>query len=229
MLFKKLAFAFLVCGCLPHVFAQSPRYDTIRYAKEHYVERLNTFSSEFVRKGEVIFLGNSLTEYADWISLLNDSNVINRGIAGDNSFGVIDRLNDVISLAPSKLFVEIGINDISQNIPLALIEKNIIKIITSVHSKAPKTSIWVMSILPTNDNVKKSYPDTFGKNDQANKVNDYLKNHAKENRFVYLDLNARVKDLDKKLDVRYAMPDGIHLNDEGYAIWIKLLKEKKCI
>ena len=42
---------------------QNIRYDTIRYAKEHYDKRINIFKGEALTKGRVIFLGNSLTEF----------------------------------------------------------------------------------------------------------------------------------------------------------------------
>src|SRR5277367_6465230 len=104
---------------------QEIRYDTIRYAKKHYAKRVALFKSEPVKKGRIIFLGNSIMEFGNWQKLLNDSTIINRGIAADNTFGVLDRLDDVIIRQPSKLFIKIGINDISQNIPMAIILKNI--------------------------------------------------------------------------------------------------------
>lgn len=63
-------------------------YDTIQYAKEYHQKRLTLFNSEPIIKGKTIFLGNSITEFGDWQKLLNDQSVINRGIAGDNTFGV---------------------------------------------------------------------------------------------------------------------------------------------
>jgi len=106
--------------------------------------------------GRVVFLGNSITEYGDWKKLLNDTTVINRGIAADNTFGVLERLEDVIALQPKRLFIEIGINDIAQNIPTEIIVRNILSIVERVTMRSPVTKIYVLSILPTNDNVKKN-------------------------------------------------------------------------
>jgi len=63
---------------------------------------------------------------------LNDSTVINRGIGGDITFDVLQRLDDVIKRKPSKLFILIGINDIGKDIPDAVIADNYRKIITRV-------------------------------------------------------------------------------------------------
>jgi len=207
---------------------QNMRYDTIRYARNYYAKRVAIFKSGPVKKGRIIFLGNSITEFGNWQKLLNDSTIINRGIAADNTFGVLDRLDDVITRQPSKLFIKIGINDISQNIPTAIIVKNIFEIVERVNAKSPETKIYVHSILPTNDNVKNEYPDAFNKNDQINFVNQQLKQKANENKFTYIDLNKVLSDKDGKLDGKYAKPDGLHLNEIGYQTWVKLLKTKKC-
>ena len=208
---------------------QNIRYDTIRYAKEHYDKRLTLFKSEPATKGRTIFLGNSLTEYGDWQSLLGDSTVINRGIAGDNTFGVLDRLEDVLTRQPDRLFVEIGINDISQNIPDKIILKNIFTLVAQVQARSPGTRIYVLSILPTNDQVKNEYPEAYNKNAQIELVDRQLRDSAKEKNFRYIDLNTKVSDHNGKLDRQYAAPDGLHLNKAGYAIWVRLLKEKKML
>jgi lysophospholipase L1-like esterase len=204
---------------------QNIRYDSIRYAREHYDNRVNLFKTETVIKGSVVFLGNSLTEFADWRVLLADSTVINRGVAGDNTFGVLDRLEEVILLQPKKLLIEIGINDISQHFPIALILKNIYRIVSRVNSKSPGTRIYVHSILPTNDSVKNSYPELYNTNAQIKLVDRELQQVAEEKQFTYIDLASQVSDGRGKLDQKYAASDGLHLNKAGYAIWVNLLKK----
>src|SRR5258708_14309080 len=89
---------------------QNIRYDTIRYVKPYYQKRVSKFKSEPVKTGRVIFLGNSITEFGNWPNLLNDSTVLNRGIAGDNTFGGLERLGDIVIREPGKLFIKIVIN-----------------------------------------------------------------------------------------------------------------------
>ena len=207
----------------------SIRYDTIRYARDYYQKRLTLFSNQPIQKGSVIILGNSIAEFGDWQKLLSDSTVTNRGIAGDNTFGVLDRLEDVIIRHPAKLFVEIGINDISQDIPAEIIVNNIFTIVGRIKAKLPETKIYVHSILPTNDNVKNEYPAAFNKNGKSIWVNRKLKRNAKERMFTYIDLSKVVSDKNGQLDVKYAEPDGLHLNQAGYAVWVKLLKAKQIL
>jgi lysophospholipase L1-like esterase len=223
---KKILLALLVFLASAVAEAQNARYDTIRYAKEYYQKRLAIFKSEPVLKCQIIFLGNSITEFGNWKKLLSNASVINRGIAADNTFGLLDRLEDVIVMQPKKLFIEIGVNDISQNIPVDIIAKNITAIVARVKAKSPESKIYVLSILPTNDNVKNEYPDVFGKNAQADSVNKQLKQHAQTDGFFYIDLSTVLKDKNGKLSMKYARPDGLHLNKVGYQVWVNLLRQK---
>lgn len=225
---KKYLVALIICLATTIIVnGQKTVYDTIQYAKEHYQKRWTLFKSEPIVKGKIILLGNSITEFGDWQKLLNDSTVINRGVAGDNTFGVLARLDDVINREPGKLFIKIGINDISQNIPVEIIVKNIVTIIKRVKVKSPMTKIYLHSVLPTNDNVKNEYPDAYNKNDKVNLVNKILKKKAKKYSIIYIDINKIFRDRYGKLDIKYADSDGLHLNDFAYKTWIELLKSTK--
>src|SRR5689334_13421403 len=125
MNFQKIAL--IVCIVIPlYSFAQ-PKvtnqrlFDTVGFIPEYYPQRVAAFEKEPVVPGRIIFLGNSITQLGDWKKLLNDTTVINRGIAGDITFGVLKRLDDVIRRHPSKIFLLIGINDIGRDIPDAVI------------------------------------------------------------------------------------------------------------
>ncbi len=224
---KRLLPVIVICLTSVCAVGQNIKYDTIRYAKEYYANRVALFKSEAVRKGRIIFLGNSITEFGDWKKLLNDSTVINRGIAADNTFGVLDRLEDVIIHQPSKLFIKIGINDIQQGIPIDIIANNIFVMIERVRAKSPNTMIYIHSVLPTNGNVKNNYPEAFGKNPQVDLLNQQLKRKSEANKVTYIDLNKELRDKNGALDEKFAKPDGLHLNDEGYQVWVKFLKAKK--
>ena len=96
-----------------------------------------------------------------------------------------------------------------------------------VKAGSPKTKIYVHSILPTNANVQNEYPDAFSKNTQIDVVNKRLKLSAKKNKYTYIDLSNELSDKNGDLDIRYAKPDGLHLNGKGYETWAKLLKMLK--
>ncbi len=207
-----------------HVTVRQPRYDTIRYLRDHYTARLKVFAAEPLTTEGVVFLGNSITEFGDWKKLTGDSSALNRGIAADNSFGVLDRLEEVITRRPRKLFLEIGINDIGQDIPVSVIEKNIYTIVNRIKKGSPNTSVYVMSILPTNNDARKEYPELYGKNGVVQQLDYELHFHAAEKGFGFIDLYRKVVTADGDLDRRYAKPDGLHPNAAGYKVWAELMR-----
>jgi lysophospholipase L1-like esterase len=200
------------------------RYDTVRYFREHYAQRIQLFNKEPLTTGGILFLGNSITEFGDWKTLLRDSSAVNRGIAADNTFGMLDRLDDVVAHRPKKLFIEAGINDIAQQVPPAFIIGNIHSITDYVQAKSPDTKIYVFSILPTNDDVKKEYPALYGRNDIVWRVDSLITQHAATDGYTYVDLAARLRDEKGNLAAKFARPDGLHLNEAGYAECVALLQ-----
>lgn len=209
------------------VSGQTVIYDTIRYAKEHHEERLNVFKNESSVKGGIVFLGDSITEFGNWQELLNDLTVVNRGIAGDNTFGMLSRLDEIVKREPKKLFIKIGINDISQNIPIQIIVRNMGKILERIKLSSPNTKIYLQSVLPTNENAKNSFPDAFNKNNIVNSLNKEFKTLASRFKTVYVDINKIFSDKEGKLDKKIADSDGLHLNNIGYKTWVDYLKKRK--
>jgi lysophospholipase L1-like esterase len=202
------------------------RFDTPRYIPDYYRKRLATFAGENPRRGGIVLLGNSITEFGDWKRLFGDSGVVNRGIAGDNTFGMLDRLSGVIGLQPATLFIEAGINDIGLGVPVGMIAGNIGSIVQYVRVKSPGTRVFVVSVLPTNGRAKESYPDVAGKNDVAQKLDGLLREGAVGYGYAYIDLASLVTDEKGNLDERFAKSDGLHLNDAGYEVFVTLLREK---
>src|SRR6478736_3218592 len=198
--------------------AQKNAYDTIPYVADYYAKRLALFKSETVVESKIIFLGNSITQFGNWRKLLKDSSVINRGIAGDITFGVLNRLDEVIARKPAKLFIKIGINDISKNIPDEVIVRNILLMVKKVKSNSPNTQVFVQSVLPTNNAAKDEYPDAVKKNDHVVNVNNQLMTLTKRNGYVYIDLYNLFKDKEGNLNPNYSV-DGVHINDQAYQLW----------
>ena len=232
MIFRKTAAGWKI-GILHITELKSPevdmpsryrKYDNVRFAPEHYRERMALFRSEALQQGGTVLLGNSITEFGDWRRLLNDTTVINRGIAGDNTFGMLDRLQEVIARHPSKLFIEAGINDVAQDVPVGMIVGNISSIVQWVKAGNPGTKIYVVSVLPTSENVRTEYPELIGKNPVVREVDRQLQQLAGAAGFTYIDLAARVADPAGNLLAKYARRDGLHLNGEGYTVFAGMIK-----
>jgi hypothetical protein len=72
------------------------------YRPSKYKEIVAKWKTETPSKKDYIFLGNSITAGTDWVKLLNLPQAKNRGISGDITFGILDRLQDVIDGKPKK-------------------------------------------------------------------------------------------------------------------------------
>jgi len=207
--------------------AQKRTYDTVPNLPEHYWVRMEKFKKETNIAGNIVFLGNSITESGNWKKLLKDSTVINRGISGDNTFGVLARIDEIIKLKPSNLFILIGTNDLSKRIPDEVVIENIFAIVSKIKAGSPKTKIFVQSILPINETVEK-FPVQFNNTNHILTINDQLTRYAERLRYTYIDLYSNFLDDQGKLNASYTF-DGLHLNAAGYQQWVRILKGLKLI
>jgi lysophospholipase L1-like esterase len=205
------------------VAALQKTYDTLPNLPEHYLKRVALFEKEPIVKGNIMMVGNSITEGGDWKKLLNDSSVINRGISGDVTFGVLNRMEDIVARQPSKLFLLIGINDLSRNTPDEIILQNLFTIVSRIKNGSPKTEIFVQSILPTNESFKNLAKEFRGKDPSIALINTQLKRMAKRMRYTYIDLYAKFLGKEGNIDAKY-VTDGLHLNSLGYQHWISILR-----
>jgi lysophospholipase L1-like esterase len=200
-------------------------YDTTTSMPEVRASRLARFESEPVVTGRVIFLGNSITQGGDWAKLTGDSTVVNRGIGADVTFGLRTRLDDVTRRKPSKLFVLIGINDISKDIPDAVIAAQYRALIDSAKRQSPQTKIFVQSILPLNPMVR-DFPQHYDKQERVVAVNRLIRQMARATGVTYIDLWPIFVDAHGRLDARLT-GDGLHLNAKGYERWVRYLKQRR--
>lgn len=199
-------------------------FDTIPFIPEHGKKRMAVFNAEPVVTGGIIFLGNSITENGDWKRLIGDSTVINRGIGGDITFGILKRLDEVLNRKPRKIFLLIGINDIGKDIPPTVIADNTRKIIRRIQLESPATKIILQNLLPVNPMIN-GFPQHYDKQSKVVETNKLLEGVAKETKVPLVDLNKLFRDGDGNLMKKYTN-DGLHLNPagDGYAVWVKYLK-----
>lgn len=92
-------------------------------------------------------LGDSITYGVHWNELLNQPDIINRGINGDTTSGILKRIPSVIKINPHKVFIMAGINDIRQNISINVIYKNYSHIIKTL--KQNNITPYIQSTLYT--------------------------------------------------------------------------------
>lgn len=195
------------------------------YANTHYQARLEHFGKMPRSKNAIVFLGNSITEAGKWAELLPGAPVLNRGISGDNTFGVLARLDEVLAHRPQKLFLMIGVNDLKRQVPVALIVQNYRRLVEQVRQASPRTRIYLQSVLPVNDSM---LIEAFHKvtNDDVQRLNTALQELARGRRVYYVDLHEVFADPGGQLRAADT-PDGLHLKIPSYVAWVRYLQQKK--
>lgn len=201
--------------------AQVVKWDST-YRPGKYVELVAKFKADPKSKTDFVFLGNSITAGTDWAKLLDLPQAKNRGISGDITFGVLERLQDVIDGKPAKVFILIGINDISRNIPDSVILKNYKTMIARIRKGSKKTHIYFNTLLPVNSAFEK-FKNHYGKDEHILWLNDEIRKFAAKNVTV-IDLYPNFTDQDKHLRAELTK-DGLHLIPAGYQVWAEFIKK----
>ncbi len=191
-----------------------------------FSSRVELFRSLPHSEKDIVFLGNSITFWGDWNTLFKSPHVKNRGIPGDITFGVLERLDEVIEGRPAKLFVLIGINDLARNIPDSVIINNYYRIVDRVKNGSPRTKIFFQTLLPTNDILHKK-TSIYNNNSRILDINIAIRKLAAGSNAVnVIDLHPEFVDGTGKLNPSLTW-DGIHLNLAGYEKWSGILKQGK--
>lgn len=194
---------------------------------DHYYKRILQFQDEpAINSEDIIMLGNSLTENGgDWATRFGKKNVRNRGISGDIVMGVYDRLNLILPGHPEKIFLLIGINDVSHDLSADSIAKMITTTIERIQHESPETKLYLQSLLPINESFGR-YKALAGKTEMIPVINRKLEVIAREHHINFIDLFPLFTEKGKSVLRTELTGDGLHLNEDGYKIWVKELKKE---
>ena len=198
-------------------FGQASKFGT------YYDQRKSLFEILPDTKNELIFLGNSITDGSEWCELLQNPRAKNRGISGDTSEGVLNRLYQVTNVQPAKVFLLIGINDLAKNVSPDTVYANICKIVSRIRTESPRTKVYVQSILPVN-NTFKTFSSHTGKTQQVLEINKKLQGICPSLGATFVDLFNELKNPDNDLLNPMYTNDGLHLTGEGYKAWVKRIQ-----
>jgi lysophospholipase L1-like esterase len=185
------------------------------WARRHAEWRQNTNN----QSGAVVFLGDSITE--GWKTLAKDFpdlKVVNRGIGGDTTRGVLYRLNaDVLALKPAAVVLLIGINDIGLGGKPEDIADNIKAILLKLKQSNLHLPVIVCKVMPSS--TKQYRP--ADKIEQLNALVDEIV--KADPRCIRCDTWSIYAGPDGDCQ-KDEFPDLLHPNASGYAKWANALK-----
>lgn len=213
----------MIFGKEKNNYSLRTRYDIVKQTKRDNFRFLNETAA---LKNQTVLFGDSITEIFNWYELFytfsQDSGqaVYNRGISGDTSDRLLERLYDnVLNIEPENLVILIGTNDISYKIPAEVTVSNVDKILSAAKGKCPHINIILEAIYPVNKSMSAAARAMVGIRDNKTigKINSELYKCAEKHGCTFLDLTEQLRDKNGNLRSDYCY-DGLHLNAHGFAV-----------
>lgn len=206
--------------------------EEIVWTKEYKLERYAKMN-ETAKKGCVLFAGSSLMEmfpieqFAEEDGL--DVTVYNRGVGGFVTDELINSINTcIIDLAPSKLFINIGTNDLSvASRSIESIMANYEHILTETLKHVPNVKIYLMAYYPVNYAAASEEMKPCLKirsNEKIGRANNAVKTLAQKLGLEYIDVSDPLKDENGDLKAEFTI-EGMHIKEEGYRAIYPLVKK----
>lgn len=185
-----------------------------RISHHHYQQKSDFYAHHPPNSSDFVFVGDSITDGANWHEMFPNLPVKGRGINNDNTLGVLQRIHCTLVGHPKAIFLLIGTNDLplfeyrtNSNI-LATYEE----ILKKCHEDSPETKIFVQSILPRGK--------AFAR--RIHVLNAALQNLAEKYGDTYIDLFDHFATPEGQLRDELTN-DHLHLMSAGYDVWVKIL------
>ena len=187
----------------------------------HYNKRVDQFEVEGgIDSTSIVMLGNSLTENAkDWAQRIGtDRQIVNRGIIGDNTTGIAERLCQITPHHPRAIFLMAGINDMAGGTSSTDVASRVISLIEKIRQQSPQTVLFVQSILPINESNGR-WKTLTGRTDDIPYANMLIRAYCQSNDIMFIDIFKRMT-RGRSNELRQDLTtDGLHLSEQGYKIW----------
>jgi len=208
------------CGLLPEAKPQLVVVDPLRFTK--VVDGYK--SADSLKKphpNSLLFVGSSSIH--GWHTLADDFpelSVINRGMGGSHMSDLIYYMDDIVfPYRPNAIVVYEGDNDISSGKTPEIVLNDFKTFVTSVYSKWPELPIFFISIKPSIARIQ--HLENMGKANALIKA--YIDQQAT---LYYVDVYNPMLGADGTPRPDIFSEDGLHMNESGYALWTKEIKQE---
>ena len=209
---KRILFLLMAAATLSCMAQKKPVNPDVYYAR-----RATLFDLLPVYSSDIIMLGNSLTDGAEWNELFDNCHVKNRGIVGDIIPGFFERLEPILKGQPRKIFIMGGVNDISHGVSADSIVSAMTQVVTTIQARCPKTEIYVQSMLPFNNDVR-LWKLLKGREQVVVDGNKGLESMCQRLGVTFINLYPLFVGENGKMKPEYTN-DGLHLMGGAYLIW----------
>ena len=216
--------------------AQTMMLRYFQQQKQNTLEKYRMLNRN-AKKGQILFVGSSLMEWFPihemQLTLDLDCAIYNRGIAGTTTDDLLKSMNECIfSLEPSKLFINIGSNDIGG--PAGYKKEELIanynEIMDQIKERLPVCQVFVMAYYPVNTKAdfgleKGMKESMFATRTNPNimEANEAVEELARKHGFCFINVNEGLTDEEGNLKVEFSL-EGLHLWPNAYAVILENLK-----
>jgi len=188
------------------------------------------------KKGQIVFVGSSLMEIFPIETMQQglglDKVIYNRGIRATTTAELLAAMDVCIfDLAPSKVFINIGTNDVGFGVPEATFLANYDEILHQIKEQLPNTQVFVMAYYPVNATADFGESDVEHNSLFERRNNEVLQSEsakvaqlAKKYGYSFIDVNDGLTDADGNLRKELTF-DGGHLLPAGYEIVLQNLRK----
>lgn len=192
--------------------------DLVNIFETYYNNKIKSFETENKKyepfEVDVAFLGDSLTDMCDVEKFYPDYLCVNRGISGDTTFTLEERLEvSVFDLKPKVIVLLIGANNFKTMLD------NYERILQKIKENLPETKVIQLSLT--------SMSQSWGKNNEQAKLNNIIiKELAEKYDNVFIDTFSLLLDEQTNEIVKEYTIDGGHLTEHGYLVLTKEVNNK---
>jgi lysophospholipase L1-like esterase len=137
----------------------------------------------------------------------------------------------ILDLAPSKVFINIGTNDMGFGVPEETFLGNYDAILTQIQEKLPEAEVFAMAYYPINKIADKGEPEVEHNRLMSNRSNEALaiagekiEKLAHKHGYQFINVNAGLADDDGNLKPEYTF-DGAHMLPAGYEVVLENMKK----
>ncbi|MEZ8414300.1 SGNH/GDSL hydrolase family protein [Vibrio splendidus] len=167
----------------------------------------------FSPNADLVMFGDSITEWAPWADIFRDVSMVNRGLAGDTTTGMLRRIDTTLNVKPKLVCFMAGINDLAQGYDVDHIYQNYIDMLKVWQENDIR--ILVQSTLYVGSKLQ-------GLNPSVELLNRKISEYCSQQGIAFLDVNS-VLSPNKLLSNEYSCDD-LHLNAKAYQAWAEVLQ-----
>lgn len=186
-------------------------------------------ANQTAKRGQIVFVGSSLMEifpieqWQEAGDVAFDKYIYNRAVRATTTAFLMNHMDtQIFDLEPSKIFINIGTNDIGFQVPEAEFLANEREIFRRIAERLPDCVVYALRYYPINtvdfqnDEDEKTLFATRS-NAAFQAASDKIEALSGEFGFHFIDVNAGLADERGNLKKELTF-DGAHLNPDGYRV-----------